>query len=73
MKLDALVRDWDHIAVPSHSRYVRHSAVAAEWLAIQTRLPSLVLAMSSENNMTLSFTCSGAPIPAGRSPNRLFR
>ena len=46
---------------------------AAERVGSQTRFPSLVLAMSSENNQTLSFTRSGAPIPAERSPNRLFR
>ncbi len=46
---------------------------AAERVGNQTRFPSLVLAMSSENNQTLSFTRSGAPIPAERSPNRLFR
>ncbi len=46
---------------------------AAERIGNQTRYPSLVLAMSSENNQTLSFTRSGAPIPAERSPNRLFR
>jgi hypothetical protein len=46
---------------------------AAERVGHQTRFPSLVLAMSSENNQTLSFTRSGAPIPAERSPNRLFR
>src|SRR6185436_8398941 len=28
-------------------------------------------AMSNENNQTLSFTRSGAPIPAERSPNKL--
>src|SRR5437762_908623 len=46
---------------------------AAEQIGSQTRYPSLVLAMSSENNQTLSFTRSGAPLPAERSPNRLFR
>lgn len=46
---------------------------AAERVGNQTRYPSLVLAMSSENNQTLSFTRSGAPIPAERSANRLFR
>jgi hypothetical protein len=46
---------------------------AAERVGNHTRYPSLVLAMSSENNQTLSFTRSGAPIPAERSPNRLFR
>src|SRR5262249_23990727 len=46
---------------------------AAERMGNQTRFPSLVLAMSGENNQTLSFTRSGAPIPAERSPNKLFR
>lgn len=46
---------------------------AAERIGNQTRYPSLVLAMSNENNQTLSFTRSGAPIPAERSPNRLFQ
>jgi hypothetical protein len=46
---------------------------AAERVGSHTRFPSLVLAMSSENNQTLSFTRSGAPIPAERSPNRLFQ
>src|SRR5262249_9040034 len=46
---------------------------AAERIGNQTRYPSLVLAMTNENNMTLSFTRSGAPIPAERSPSRLFR
>jgi hypothetical protein len=45
---------------------------AAERIGHQTRFPSLVLAMSNENNQTLSFTRSGAPVPAERSPNRLF-
>jgi len=45
---------------------------AAEHIGNHTRYPSLVLAMSSENNQTLSFTRSGAPISAERSPNRLF-
>jgi len=46
---------------------------AAERVGHRTRYPSLVLAMSGENNQTLSFTRSGAPIPAERSPNRLYR
>jgi hypothetical protein len=46
---------------------------AAESVGHHTRFPSLVLAMSSENNQTLSFTRSGAPLSAERSPNRLFR
>ncbi|HZZ81940.1 MAG TPA: DUF1552 domain-containing protein [Gemmataceae bacterium] len=46
---------------------------AAERVGGNTRFPSLVAAMSNENNQTLSFTRSGAPIPAERSANRLFR
>jgi hypothetical protein len=46
---------------------------AAERVGNHTRFPSLVLAMSNENNQTLSFTRSGAPIPAERSPNKLFK
>ena len=46
---------------------------AAERIGNRTRYPSLVLAMSGENNQTLSFTRSGAPLPAERSANRLFQ
>lgn len=46
---------------------------AAERIGNQTRYPSLVLAMSSEGNQTLSFTRSGAPISAERSPKKLFQ
>ena len=46
---------------------------AAEQVASQTRHPSLVLAMSGEGNATLSYTRSGAPIPAERSPSTLFK
>jgi hypothetical protein len=46
---------------------------AAERVGNHTRFPSLVLAMSGENNQTLSFTRSGAPIPAERSANKLFQ
>jgi len=45
---------------------------AAEQIGNQTRYPSLVLAMSSEGG-TLSYTRSGAPIPAERSPKKLFQ
>src|SRR5579883_1794108 len=45
---------------------------AAEQIGNRTRYPSLVLAMTGENP-TLSYTRSGAPIPAERSANRLFR
>lgn len=44
---------------------------AAEQIGNQTRFPSLVLAMSNENQ-TLSYTRSGAPIPAENSPRKLF-
>src|SRR5438034_6184625 len=42
---------------------------AAEQIGNQTRYPSLVLAMTSEGS-TLSYTRSGAPIPAERSPKK---
>lgn len=44
---------------------------AAEQLGNQTRYPSLVLAITNENP-TLSYTRSGAPIPAEKSPRKLF-
>lgn len=46
---------------------------AAERIGNRTRYPSLVLAMSSEGGQTLSFTRSGAPISAERSPKKLFQ
>lgn len=46
---------------------------ASELIGNHTRYPSLVLAMSSEGGQTLSFTRSGAPISAERSPKRLFQ
>lgn len=46
---------------------------AAEQIGNQTRYPSLVLAMSNEGGQTLSFTRSGAPISAERSPKKLFQ
>jgi hypothetical protein len=46
---------------------------AAEQVGNRTRYPSLVLAMSSEGGQTLSFTRSGAPISAERSPKKLFQ
>jgi hypothetical protein len=45
---------------------------AAEEIGTRTRHPSLVLAMTTENQ-TLSYTRSGAPIPAERSPKKLFQ
>lgn len=44
---------------------------AAEHIGNQTRFPSLVLAITNEN-ATLSYTRSGAPIPSERSPRKLF-
>lgn len=46
---------------------------AAEHVGNNTRYPSLTLAMSSEGGATLSFTRSGAPISAERSPKKLFQ
>ncbi len=45
---------------------------AAEQIGNQTRYPSLVLAMTSEN-ATPSYTRSGAPIPSENSPKKLFQ
>ncbi len=45
---------------------------AAELIGNQTRYPSLVLSISNENP-TLSYTRSGAPIPAEKSPKKLFQ
>lgn len=45
---------------------------AAELVGNRTRYPSLVLAVTNENP-TLSFTRSGAPIPAEKSPKKLFQ
>ena len=45
--------------------------LAAEHIGNETRFPSLVLAITNEN-MTLSFTRSGAPIPSEKSPRLLF-
>lgn len=45
---------------------------AAELIGNRTRYPSLVLAVTNENP-TLSYTRSGAPIPAEKSPRKLFQ
>jgi len=45
---------------------------AAETLGNRTRYPSLTLAISNEGS-TLSYTRSGAPISAERSPKKLFQ
>ena len=45
--------------------------LASEFVGNETRHPSLVLAMTTENR-TLSYTRSGAPIPAENSPRKLF-
>ena len=44
---------------------------AADYVGNETRYPSLVLSMTNENR-TLSYTRSGAPIPAENSPRKLF-
>jgi Protein of unknown function (DUF1552) len=46
---------------------------AADYVGGDTRFPSLVLAMTSEGGMTLSFTRSGAAISAERSAKKLFQ
>ena len=46
---------------------------AAEQIGVATRYPSLPLAMVSDGSPTLSFTRSGAPIPAEKSPRKLFQ
>ena len=46
--------------------------LAAETVGNKTRYPSLVLAMTSEGQ-TLSYTRGGAPIPAERSPKKVFQ
>ncbi len=47
--------------------------LAAEQIGVATRYPSLPLAMVSDGSPTLSFTRSGAPIPAEKSPHKLFQ
>jgi len=46
---------------------------AAERVGVATRYPSIPLAMTSEGGKTLSYTRSGAPIPAENSPRKLFQ
>ncbi|MDB5338480.1 MAG: hypothetical protein JWN70_4099 [Planctomycetaceae bacterium] len=46
---------------------------AAEHIGSQTRYPSLTLSMTNEGGCTLSYTRSGAPISAERSPKKLFQ
>jgi hypothetical protein len=53
--------------------WVSLDQVAAEQIGGDTRFPSLVLAMTSEGGMTLSFTRSGAAITAERSPKKVFQ
>ncbi|HLY76196.1 MAG TPA: DUF1552 domain-containing protein [Planctomycetota bacterium] len=53
--------------------WVSLDQVAAEQIGGDTRFPSLVLAMTSEGGMTLSFTRSGAAITAERSPRKVFQ
>jgi hypothetical protein len=53
--------------------WVSLDQVAAEQIGGETRFNSLVLAMTSEGGMTLSFTRSGAAITAERSPKKVFQ
>ncbi len=45
---------------------------AAEHLGSETRFPSLTLLVSGEDGMSLSYTRSGAMIPAENSPRKLY-
>lgn len=60
-----------HPARGGFRNWVSLDQFASDYIGSQTRFPSLVLAMSNENP-TLSFTRSGAPIPAEKSPRKLF-
>ncbi len=53
--------------------WVSLDQLAAEHIGSATRYPSLPLAMVSDGSPTLSYTRSGAPIPAEKSPRRLFQ
>lgn len=53
--------------------WVSLDQLAAEQLGNKTRYPSLVLAMTAEGGKTLSYTRSGAPLFAERSPKKLFQ
>lgn len=53
--------------------WVSLDQLAAEQIGHETRYPSLTLAMTNEGGQTLSFTRSGAPIPAERSPRKVFQ
>jgi hypothetical protein len=53
--------------------WVSLDQLASEQVGNETRYPALVLAMNGEGAGTLSYTRSGAPIPAERSPKKLFQ
>jgi hypothetical protein len=53
--------------------WVSLDQLAAEQIGNETRYPTLILAMNGEGAGTLSYTRSGAPIPAERSPKKLFQ
>ncbi len=53
--------------------WVSLDQLAAEHIGVATRYPSLPLAMVSDGSPTLSYTRSGAPIPAEKSPRKLFQ
>ncbi|MEO6788196.1 MAG: DUF1552 domain-containing protein [Chthoniobacteraceae bacterium] len=53
--------------------WVSLDQIAAEHIGVATRYPSLPLAMVSDGSPTLSYTRSGAPIPAEKSPRKLFQ
>ena len=53
--------------------WVSLDQLAAEHVGVATRYPSIPLCMTSESGKTLSYTRSGAPIPAEKSPRKLFQ
>ena len=53
--------------------WVSLDQLAAEHVGVATRYPSIPLAMVSDGSPTLSYTRSGAPIPAEKSPRKLFQ
>jgi hypothetical protein len=47
--------------------------IAAERIGVQTRYPSFILRVGREGNQGLSYTRSGAKLPADSSPSAVFR
>lgn len=62
-----------HPASGSFKNTISLDQVAAESLGRATRFPALPLAVAAQGTTSLSFTRSGAAIPAERAPARLYR